>query len=32
MVEPHREPYRWTFGTYEYALGGRGYYFYGVPY
>ncbi len=31
MVEPSGEGYRWTYGTYAYALGGRGYYFYGVP-
>jgi hypothetical protein len=31
MVAPLGDGYRWEYGTYDYALGGRGYYFYGVP-
>ncbi len=31
MVAPLGDGYRWTYGTYEYAFGGRGYYFHGVP-
>lgn len=31
MAEPLSDSYRWTYGHYHYALGGRGYYFYGIP-
>lgn len=31
MVAPFGDAYRWTYGTYSHSLGGRGYYFYGVP-
>lgn len=31
MVRPFAADYRWEFGTYRYALGGKGYYFWGVP-
>lgn len=31
MVRPLGGEYRWEFGTYRYALGGKGYYFWGVP-
>ncbi|MBX3126913.1 MAG: class I SAM-dependent methyltransferase [Polyangiaceae bacterium] len=31
MVAPLAADYRWRFGTYRYALGGKGYYFWGVP-
>lgn len=31
MVASLGADYRWCFGTYGYALGGRGYWFYGVP-
>jgi hypothetical protein len=31
MVAPFGDAYRWTYGAYSYGLGGRGYYFYGVP-
>lgn len=31
MVAPLGDRFTWTYGTYTYPLGGRGYYFYGVP-
>ncbi|MBK7581253.1 MAG: class I SAM-dependent methyltransferase [Myxococcales bacterium] len=31
MVEPFGADYRWEFGTYRYALGGKGYFFWGAP-
>jgi hypothetical protein len=31
MVRPYRASYRWQYGNYRYALGGKGYYFWGVP-
>lgn len=31
MVGSRAEEYRWAHGHYRYPLGGRGYYFYGVP-
>jgi SAM-dependent methyltransferase len=31
MVGAHAADYRWVHGHYRYPLGGRGYYFYGVP-
>jgi len=31
MVGPLGSGYRWEFGTYRYALGGEGYYFFGLP-
>ncbi|MBZ0233791.1 MAG: hypothetical protein K8M05_15795 [Deltaproteobacteria bacterium] len=31
MVAPFGDRFRWTYGTYTHSLGGRGYYFYGVP-
>lgn len=31
MVAPLGDSFRWTYGTYTHSLGGRGYYFYGVP-
>ncbi len=31
MVSASAGRYRWEFGTYRYALGGQGYYFWGVP-
>lgn len=31
MVRPFSADYRWELGTYRYALGGKGYYFWGVP-
>ncbi len=31
MVAPLGDRFEWTWGYHEYALGGRGYYFYGVP-
>ncbi len=31
MVAPFGGAFVWTYGTYDYAPGGRGYYFYGVP-
>ena len=30
MVEPFGSSYRWEYGTYDYAYGGRGYYFHGM--
>ncbi|MCE7893176.1 MAG: hypothetical protein DYH12_26315 [Sorangiineae bacterium PRO1] len=32
MVRPFAADYRWELGTYRYALGGKGYYFWGVPF
>jgi hypothetical protein len=31
MVAPLGDGFRWTWGRHRYGLGGRGYYFYGVP-
>jgi hypothetical protein len=31
MVAPLGDGFRWTYGTYRYPFGGRGYYFHGVP-
>jgi hypothetical protein len=31
MVAPRRGEFTWTYGTFAFALGGKGYYFYGVP-
>ncbi|MFO0570933.1 MAG: hypothetical protein U0263_35185 [Polyangiaceae bacterium] len=31
MVRPSEGDYRWVFGIYRYTLGGKGYYFWGVP-
>jgi hypothetical protein len=31
MVAPFGEDFTWTYGNYDYPLGGRGYYFHGVP-
>jgi len=31
MAREHGDDYRWEMGTYRYALGGKGYYFWGVP-
>ena len=31
MVAPLGDRFTWTWGNYDYPLGGRGYYFYGVP-
>ena len=31
MVAPLGDRFEWTWGYHHYALGGRGYYFYGVP-
>ncbi len=31
MVAPLGDRFRWTYGTYRYPFGGRGYYFHGVP-
>ena len=31
MVAPLGDRFVWTWGHYDYPLGGRGYYFYGVP-
>ena len=31
MVAPFGGAYRWTWGTYDFAPGGRGTYFHGVP-
>lgn len=31
MVQPFGQGYRWTYGHYHYPLGGKGYYFHGIP-
>ena len=31
MVARHGARFRWTYGTYRYPFGGKGYYFWGVP-
>ncbi len=31
LVAPFGKDYNWTYGTYDYAFGGRGCYFHGVP-
>lgn len=31
MVAPFGQEFTWIYGTYDYAPGGRGYYFYGAP-
>jgi hypothetical protein len=31
MVAPFGDAYTWQYGSYSYAFGGEGYYFYGVP-
>jgi hypothetical protein len=31
LVAPFAQDYRWTYGTYDYPLGGRGCYFQGIP-
>jgi len=31
MAQPFGRDYHWEFGTYRYALGGEGYYFFGLP-
>lgn len=31
MVAPFGESFAWTYGTYRYPLGGRGYFFHGLP-